>query len=109
MDIIFGGSHLRYVEHGMSLMSNFEPARSADDHWSLNAACIGTETSTFYPADGERGMRRRVREAKAKAICSRCPVIAECLQWAIATNEPWGLWGGMTAEERAQPVIGLTA
>ena len=90
-------------------MPNILPVCPTGARWELSAACVGTDTSAFYPADGERGVSRRVREAKAKAICSRCPVIAECLRWAIATNEPWGLWGGMSSEERAQSVIGLTA
>lgn len=90
-------------------MSKNVSALPAHDRWEMSAACMGMDTSAFYPADKERGVSRRVREAKAKAICDRCPVIAECLQWAIATNEPWGLWGGMTREERTQSVIGLSA
>ncbi len=90
-------------------MSNILPSWPTGERWELSAACMGTDTSDFYPADGERGVSRRVREAKAKAICNRCPVIAECLRWAIATNEPWGLWGGMSRDERVQSVIGLTA
>lgn len=90
-------------------MSNILPAFSAGDRWELSAACVGTDTAAFYPADKERDVGRRVREAKAKAVCNRCPVIAECLRWAIATNEPWGLWGGMSRDERVQSVIGLTA
>ena len=79
------------------------------ERWELSAACSGTDTAAFYPADGERDVARRPREAKAKAICRQCPVIAECLRWAIATNEPWGMWGGLSRNERLQSVIGLTA
>jgi WhiB family redox-sensing transcriptional regulator len=93
----------------MSLMTNILPVGRDDERWELSAACVGTDTSAFYPADGERAVSRRVREEKARAICGRCPVIAECLQWAIATNEPWGLWGGMSSDERADWAIGLTA
>ncbi|WP_334144292.1 WhiB family transcriptional regulator [Rhabdothermincola sp.] len=32
--------------------------------------------------------------ARAKTICSACPVILECLEGAIARREPWGVWGG---------------
>jgi WhiB family transcriptional regulator, redox-sensing transcriptional regulator len=90
-------------------MSNTGSAFSAHDRWEMSAACRGMDTSAFYPADKERGVARRVREAKAKAICRQCPVITQCLQWAIATNEPWGLWGGQSRDERVQSVIGLTA
>jgi WhiB family redox-sensing transcriptional regulator len=90
-------------------MSNHGSSFRTHERWELSAACKGTDTSAFYPADKERGVSRRVREAKAKAICGRCPVIAECLEWAIKTNEPWGMWGGMSREERTESVIGLTA
>ena len=32
--------------------------------------------------------------ARAKAICAKCPVIAECLEGALERREPWGVWGG---------------
>lgn len=32
--------------------------------------------------------------ARAKAICQRCPLVAPCLEGALARREPWGVWGG---------------
>jgi len=32
--------------------------------------------------------------ARAKQICAKCPVLAECLEGAIERREPWGVWGG---------------
>lgn len=32
--------------------------------------------------------------AQAKQVCARCPVVAECLEAALARREPWGVWGG---------------
>ena len=60
------------------------------------------ETSVFYPADSERGQRLARRERRAKQICARCPVIDSCLQWALVAREPYGVWGGMSAKERAR-------
>ena len=40
------------------------------------------------------------RESLAKGVCSRCPVKAECLEFALATDERYGVWGGMTPDER---------
>lgn len=37
---------------------------------------------------------------EAKAICAQCPVRAACLEFAIATNQPYGIWGGANASER---------
>lgn len=68
--------------------------------WQLEAACAGLDTSLFYQADNERGASVRRREMKAKAICSTCPVISDCLKSALANHEPYGVWGGMSADER---------
>ncbi|MDQ1373690.1 MAG: WhiB family transcriptional regulator, redox-sensing transcriptional regulator [Actinomycetota bacterium] len=32
--------------------------------------------------------------ARAKQICTKCPLIEECLAGALARREPWGVWGG---------------
>ena len=51
----------------------------------------------------------RLREKKAKAICARCPVISNCLKDALANNEPFGVWGGMSADERYRLINNLGA
>lgn len=68
--------------------------------WRVGAACRGRDTATFYHPDNERGPARVRREARAKAICASCPVIDECRRWALSTREPYGVWGGLTADER---------
>ena len=77
--------------------------------WQLDAACAGLDTALFYQADNERGSSVRLREKKAKAICARCPVIANCLKDAIANNETYGVWGGMSADERYRLINNLGA
>ena len=37
----------------------------------------------------------------AKAICATCPVLEQCREYALSAHEPYGIWGGMTEEERA--------
>ena len=41
------------------------------------------------------------RIAAAKAICRRCPAINECLEHALRVREPYGVWGGLSEDERA--------
>jgi WhiB family redox-sensing transcriptional regulator len=77
--------------------------------WQLEAACAGLDTSIFYQADNERGASVRRREARAKAICATCPVIDICLRTALRNNEPFGVWGGMSPDERARLVSGIGA
>ncbi len=40
------------------------------------------------------------RDLAAKAVCARCPVIAECAAHALQVREPYGVWGGLTEDER---------
>jgi hypothetical protein len=35
-----------------------------------------------------------------RKFCNRCPVRAKCLEFALANNEPFGMWGGKTPDER---------
>lgn len=72
--------------------------------WQLGAACRGLPSSIFYPADDERGNRRRRRELRAKRICAECPVITDCLRHAINWPETQGIWGATTARERASRI-----
>ena len=48
---------------------------------------------------------REKREAKAKAVCSGCPVKIECLEEANEVSEPFGVWGGLNEVERKREAI----
>jgi WhiB family transcriptional regulator, redox-sensing transcriptional regulator len=74
--------------------------RQGDWDWQVNAACRGSDTSNFYHPENERGPSRVKREMGAKAVCSGCPVIENCLRWALTTREPYGVWGGLSPEDR---------
>ncbi|MTA96041.1 MAG: WhiB family transcriptional regulator, partial [Actinobacteria bacterium] len=39
---------------------------------------------------------------EAKAICASCPVLAQCRDHALAVQEPYGIWGGLSEDERAE-------
>jgi WhiB family redox-sensing transcriptional regulator len=75
---------------------------AADWDWQYQAACKGMATDIFFYSDRERGPRRARRERIAKAICATCPVIKECREQALRLAEPYGIWGGLTEEERFQ-------
>ena len=63
------------------------------DDWRQDAACRGTDTDSFYPAQGEEA---RV----AKKICRKCRVSSECLAYSIKMNDGNGIWGGLGEGER---------
>jgi WhiB family redox-sensing transcriptional regulator len=72
----------------------------SDWEWQYQAACKGMPTDLFFYSDRERGPRRNRRERQAKAICASCPVIKECRDQALRLAEPYGIWGGLTEDER---------
>jgi WhiB family redox-sensing transcriptional regulator len=68
--------------------------------WQLHSACRGMDSDIFYHPDGERGASRERRVSTAKAICAACPVVAQCRDHALKTREPFGVWGGLSEEDR---------
>ena len=68
--------------------------------WQLDAICRGMDSSAFYHPDGERGMARERRVERAKSICASCPVLTQCREHALTVREPYGVWGGLSEEER---------
>jgi WhiB family redox-sensing transcriptional regulator len=63
----------------------------------------------FFAADKERGPRLRQREARAKAVCASCVVVEECLRWALEVRESYGVWGGLSVDERERLLLQLSA
>ena len=70
----------------------------------LRGACRGADCNLFFHPEGERGPARVAREAAAKAVCARCPVVDPCRAHALATREPYGVWGGMSESDRDEAI-----
>ena len=76
-------------------------AVEAENDWRQKAACKGLDPDMFFASeDIENRQERRDREATAKAVCARCGVVEECLSYALAAGERYGVWGGLNADER---------
>ena len=60
--------------------------------WHAEAACRGTD-AIFFVDRGESA-------EPAKAICSTCPVVDECRDFALDSGEKHGIWGGTSERER---------
>ena len=69
--------------------------------WQLEAACRGMECSIFFHPSNERNSDRENRIMAAKQICRRCQAVTECLEHALRVREPYGIWGGLSEDERA--------
>jgi WhiB family transcriptional regulator, redox-sensing transcriptional regulator len=61
--------------------------------WADQARCLQAEPDTFFP---EKGGSTR----EAKRICVGCDVRDLCLEYALANDERFGIWGGMSERER---------
>jgi WhiB family redox-sensing transcriptional regulator len=66
--------------------------------WTWQAACVTAEPELFFPAVADQA-------DEAKRICDCCPVKPECLDYSLATAQEWGVWGGLTEQER-KPLLG---
>ncbi len=65
-----------------------------EDHsWQLAANCLGVDPDLFFP---ERGASTK----EAKAVCQACEVRGDCLEYALANGEKFGIWGGLSERER---------
>lgn len=60
--------------------------------WRADAPCKADPDAMFSSTQG--GIEY------AKGFCSQCPAVERCLQWALETGEDWGVWGGLSAQER---------
>ncbi len=66
--------------------------------WRDFAACKG-RTELFFAKKAERPQARDRREARARQLCTVCPVQVSCRTWARENHE-YGFWGGENEEER---------
>jgi WhiB family redox-sensing transcriptional regulator len=70
-----------------------------DTDWRHHAICRDEpDKELFFPV-GNSGPAL-LQAAEAKTVCQRCPVVHDCLAWALESGQDEGVWGGMTADER---------
>lgn len=74
------------TEHALDLMGD------APD-WQTRALCSQTDPEAFFPEQGGS-------PHLAKRICGRCEVKDDCLRHALDHNERYGIWGGLSEQER---------
>jgi WhiB family redox-sensing transcriptional regulator len=71
---------------------------AADYSWRSDALCRDTDPELFFPV-GTTG-QALVQIDHAKRVCGECSVRGACLDFAIATNQDSGIWGGLSEDER---------
>lgn len=93
-----GESMFPSVPASMSVLEPFvlvqgQIEEDEEEGWQERALCAQTDPEAFFP---EKGGSTR----EAKRICSGCEVKAECLDYALAHDERFGIWGGLSERER---------
>lgn len=68
--------------------------------WQADAPCRGMPSPFFFHPWGERGSARKNRVSRAKLVCANCTVIDECRAHALTVQDRYGVWGGLSDDER---------
>lgn len=66
-------------------------ARNFTQLAASRAACHGMDTEIFYLPEYEN---------EARGTCAPCPIRFECLTYALGVPEDYGVWGGLSGEDR---------
>jgi WhiB family redox-sensing transcriptional regulator len=89
----------------MALSGPYAPDTLAPaEDWRSKAECAPWNATLFHPRHDGTGP---AYAPEAKEICARCPVRTPCLEWALVTGDPWGVWGGLDPGERRQLLVPL--
>lgn len=66
--------------------------------WRHEAACLAEDPELFFPLGNTGPADEQIKDAKA--VCRRCDVTEICLRWALDTRQEFGVWGGLSENER---------
>ena len=66
--------------------------------WRNRAACLDEDPELFFPIGNTGPALLQIKEAKA--VCGRCKVVETCLEWAMESGQDFGVWGGLSEDER---------
>ncbi|EEJ54275.1 WhiB family transcriptional regulator [Mobiluncus mulieris] len=86
---LFGEGAIDYVDTSTAIDDIFNGPLA----WQAQALCAQTDPEAFFP---EKGGSTR----EAKAVCAQCEVREQCLEYALANDERFGIWGGLSERER---------
>lgn len=68
--------------------------------WQQEGACREADPRLFFHPESERGPAKLARDRAAVAVCAGCPVIEQCRRHGLSVREPYGVWGGLTQDDR---------
>lgn len=71
--------------------------------------CYEKDPADWYPEEFQNRHTKKAAIERAKAVCGGCPERARCLAYSLRINDQWGIWGGLTADERRALTDGSAA
>lgn len=80
-----------------ALVGNYE--------WQFDGECNKYDPEMFYLPYNLRMSQKREFIARAKEVCAVCPVAQKCREFALETEQEFGIWGGMSEEERRKVLV----
>ncbi|MFL6144335.1 MAG: WhiB family transcriptional regulator [Labedaea sp.] len=83
----------RRVENTVSLWDLLDLGSPDETGWMAQGLCAQTDPDAFFPGKGDS-------LTPARTVCVACPVRAECAAYAVAHDERFGIWGGLSERER---------
>lgn len=89
MELVSGAGQPVWI--GLPLQQDFDD--EGELGWQTDALCAQTDPEAFFP---EKGGSTR----DAKKVCGACNVRSQCLEYALANDERFGIWGGLSERER---------
>lgn len=73
-----------------------------DENWMSQAGCVGYEPEWWFWFEGTPPWIKQ----SAQKICAECPVATQCLEYSIETRSEFGVWAGMTENQRRKLLKG---
>jgi len=93
-----GQAQARCEPHDLRVKLPPRPAPGGSPDWLDQAACRNADPELFFPV-GNTGPTL-LQLDRAKQVCAGCTVRTSCLEWALASGQEAGVWGGTTEDER---------
>ncbi len=85
-------------EHARPETVHQHPVKEQRMDWRHEAICRDEDPELFFPVGNSGPAIAQI--AEAKVVCRRCPVMSDCLAWALESGQDAGVWGGMSEDER---------
>lgn len=86
------------TRHASTVAALFAQIAAQTPNWQALGACRIEDSEMFFPIGDS--IHAKMQTEEAKAVCRRCPMVERCLAWALETRQDFGVWGGLSEDDR---------